>query len=157
VRVLFAAVAVMLPVAAASDPPLFRLKPVKESEIAAARKQAAGSGQALAGIHRDVSAAMKKGKWTASVWRVRVQSPGANAMRFHIANFVEKGGTLRIEAGSEKLAPLRGDPANAEMWTDIVYSDTADILYEPPPGAKRKGKPPFLLDKVSHQFPPAQR
>jgi hypothetical protein len=155
--------AAVIPMAAASDPPSLRLKPLGEAEIAAARKNAAGSGPTLAGIHRDISAAMKKGKWqklpgsSAAVWRVRVQSMGAHALRFHIVNFKEVGATLRIEAGREKIAPLRGDPSNTELWTDLVFGDTADITYEPAAGTKGKGKPPFVIDKLSHQFPPAGR
>jgi hypothetical protein len=139
-------------------PKFFKLKPLAKSEIDAVKARSA-EPQAV-GRHRPLEArAFDQGKWKnlargASVWRLGIESPGAAGLRVHFTGFDANAGRVWIHAQMtqgkpEVVGPYSGKgPHNdGEFWSDVVFSPTIDIEYQPAAPAR---KPPFRIPEIAH-------
>lgn len=154
------AVALMLSWTAAQAPlvapPEYRLPALTK------RTAAPNSGQAAplqVGEHRPLPAkAMKRGKWCRSesgkmVWRLRIASTAASAVRLHVTKFDAGAGRLRVHDGQHEWGSYtgKGPLGDGDFWTHIAESESVIVEYEPAGGVKQ-AKLPFQIAELSHQY-----
>lgn len=121
-----------------------------------------------AGVHRKLDSDWNyAARWDITpegnhVWRVKIQSPEASGIRFHLRGFRVGSGKLWLHDGSgsesEMMGPYTGDGpfADGEFWTDYVLSDTAVLEFEPASAPRSMiDPPPFEVVEISHLFPSA--
>ena len=116
------------------------------------------SGLVPSGISRalpgDSAAA---GEWGTSgtgtkVWRLAVESTGAEAVRVKFTDFHVGAGSVWV-LGDSTVGPYTGDGpfGDGEFWSDIVTGQSVVIAYEP--AADSTGDAvPFVAAEVSHRF-----
>ena len=163
--------------AAAAQPPSFGLS---LPEPAAVRLPALGpddlerlqpqGGLTPVGVHRQLpegAAALSfadgaakttvAGAWQATVagriWRLRVTSPGARALRIHFQDFDAGAGNVWIHGADGQVdGPYsgRGMYGDGDFWSDIVFGGSATIEYLPDPTVADREAAPFRIAAVSH-------
>lgn len=115
-------------------------------------RRAAVSRPPLVGVHRAIDrAVISSGAWEASRWRVALRSPGAVALRVHFRGFTVGQGRVWLEGGKAVYTGA-GPFGDGDFWTETVFGDEAEIVYEPAPGAPAEGSPPFEIAEVAHRF-----
>ena len=133
------------------DPPVFALPPPASAEIRKSQDLAKSEGLGLAGVHRDIAKAGRKGVWrdlgnSDWIWSLKIVSAGAAGLRVHVRNFDSSKGTLHtIEPGSNMRAAWSGE------WSQMTFGESVVILFQPSSGRRLK-KLPFTLDRISHQL-----
>ena len=97
-----------------------------------------------------------EGAWQSTpsgrVWRLRVTSPGARAMRVHFRDFVIGAGSLWLHSQSgQVVGPYSGSGlyGDGDFWSGIVFGDSLTIEYLPD-GAAAAEAVPFQIVAVSH-------
>ena len=97
------------------------------------------------------------GAWQATVagrlWRLRVTSPGARALRIHFQDFDAGAGNVWVHGADGQVdGPYsgRGMYGDGDFWSDIVFGGSATIEYLPDPTAADREAAPFRIAAVSH-------
>ena len=142
----------------AAKPKFFKLQPLEKKRIDAVNVQAAEPR--AEGAHRTLDArSLDKGKWTKLgngilVWRLGIESPGAAGLRLRFTGFDAGAGKLWLHAqrgqGKPEVAgPYsgKGPHQDGDFWSDIVFSSTIIIEYQPAGSAR---KVPFRIPELSH-------
>ncbi len=135
------------------------------------RLQAQKGPAPVVGVHRSLperavalsssSGAAKtivEGAWQATVagrlWRLRITSPEARALRIHFQDFDVGKGSVWLHGAEEQVAGLysgRGMYGDGDFWSDIVLGDSATVEYLPDPAAAlTEDAAPFRIAAVSH-------
>ncbi len=125
------------------------------------RLQAQNGPAPVIGIHRSLPAEAVKttaeGAWQSTVagrlWRLRVTSPEARALRIHFQDFDAGQGSVWLHAADGQIGgPYsgRGMYGDGDFWSDIVFGDSATIEYLPDPAAESAEAAPFRIAAVSH-------
>ena len=86
------------------------------------------------------------------LWRLRITSPSARAMRVHFRDFAIGAGKLWLySADGQALPPYTGSGlyADGNFWSDIVFGDSLTIEYLPDPAATEEAVP-FQIVEISH-------
>ena len=139
-------------------PKLHRGAPPAQGQIDAAREKAKARGLALSGVHVPVDAkALSKGSWHKlkdgrAVWMLRLESPGAQAIRLQFRDFAVGKGMVWVHAAGQTSGPYtgQGPHGDGEFWTDTL--DGATVTLEFVPAAAKPAKLPFRVENVSHQL-----
>ena len=97
-----------------------------------------------------------EGAWQAipagRLWRLRITSPSARAMRVHFRDFAIGAGKLWLYSADGQALPhytgsgLYGD---GNFWSDIVSGDSLTIEYLPDPATTEEAVP-FQIVEISH-------
>ena len=97
-----------------------------------------------------------EGAWLSTaagrVWRLRVTSPSARAMRVHFRDFSIGAGRLWLHSASgEIVGPYSGSGryGDGDFWSGIVFDDTLTIEYLPDEAAATEAVP-FQIVAISH-------
>ena len=97
-----------------------------------------------------------EGAWQAipggRLWRLRITSPSARAMRVHFRDFAIGAGKLWLySAGGQALPPYTGSGlyGDGNFWSDIVFGDSLTIEYLPDPAATEEAVA-FQIVEISH-------
>ena len=97
-----------------------------------------------------------EGAWQSTaagrVWRLRVTSPSARAMRVHFRDFAIGAGRLWLHSASgEIVGPYSGSGqyGDGDFWSGIVFGDTLTIEYLPDEAAATEAVP-FHIVAISH-------
>ena len=114
------------------------------------------------GVHRDIPQPLPDAAaWVVEdgrpVWRIRVRSPDAFALRLHFTELRTGGGEVRVFEADEavrreqpRIYRERGPAGDGDLWSDVLEGDTAVVEYRPAPGDAAAGPPPFRLLELSH-------
>ena len=96
------------------------------------------------------------GAWQATVvgrlWRLRITSPAARALRIHFQDFDVGGGSVWVHASDGRVDGTysgRGMYGDGDFWSGIVFGGSATIEYLPGPAAAEEAVP-FRIAAVSH-------
>ena len=123
----------------------------------------------LSGVHRRLPAgavtrsfsggAVKttaEGAWQSTavgrLWRLKMTSPSARAMRIHFRDFAIGAGSLWLHSASgQVVGPYTGSGlyGDGDFWSGIVFGDSLTIEYLPD-GASAKEAVPFQIVAISH-------
>ena len=97
-----------------------------------------------------------EGAWQAipagRLWRLRITSPGARAMRVHFRDFAIGAGKLWLySADGQTVGPYAGSGlyGDGNFWSDIVSGDSLTIEYLPDPATTEEAVP-FQIVEISH-------
>ena len=97
------------------------------------------------------------GAWQATVagrlWRLRITSPAARALRIHFQDFDVGGGSVWVHASDGRVDGTysgRGMYGDGDFWSGIVFGGSATIEYLPGPTAAAEEAVPFRIAAVSH-------
>ena len=86
------------------------------------------------------------------LWRLRITSPSARAMRVHFRDFAIGAGKLWLySADGQAVPPYTGSGlyGDGNFWSDIVFGDSLTIEYLPDPAATEEAVP-FQIVEISH-------
>ena len=86
------------------------------------------------------------------LWRLRIASPSARAMRVHFRDFAIGAGKLWLySADGQAVPPYTGSGlyGDGNFWSDIVFGDRLTIEYLPDPAATEEAVP-FQIVEISH-------
>ncbi len=163
--------------AAAAPPPSLRLRlpapaaavlpPLGPGELARLQPQ---RGLTPVGVHRSLPAGAAalsfsggaaqttvEGAWQATpvgrLWRLRVTSPGARALRVHFQDFDVGAGSVWLHTADGQIdGPYggRGMYDDGDFWSDIVFGENVTIEYLPDSAAPSEETAPFRIAAVSH-------
>ena len=114
----------------------------------------------LIGVHRRLPAGAVKttaeGAWRPTavgrLWRLKMTSPSARAMRIHFRDFAIGAGSLWLHSASgQVVGPYTGSGlyGDGDFWSGIVFGDSLTIEYLPD-GASAKEAVPFQIVAISH-------
>ncbi len=89
------------------------------------------------------------------LWRLRITSPGARALRIHFQDFDAGKGSVWVHAADGQMdGPHggRGMYGDGDFWSGVVFGDSATIEYRPGPAEAAFGEEaaPFRIAAVSH-------
>ena len=97
-----------------------------------------------------------EGAWQSTeagrLWRLKLTSPSARAMRVHFRDFAIGSGSLWIHSkDGQTVGPYSGSGryGDGDFWSGIVFSDSLTIEYLPDPAAAGAGVP-FQIVAISH-------
>ena len=97
-----------------------------------------------------------EGAWQAipagRLWRLRITSPSARAMRVHFRDFAIGAGKLWLySADGQTVGPYTGSGlyGDGNFWSDIVSGDSLTIEYLPDPATTEEAVP-FQIVEISH-------
>ncbi len=141
--------------AAALPPPIeVALGPLTDAERAAVP---ANTTAPVVGIHRRLPGPVagawetfRSGRW---LWRVALRSPGAAGFRLHFTGFDAGAGRVWIHdnrpAQPQVFGPYtgRGIHGDGDFWSDVVFSESAVVEYEPASGPQAI---PFRIAEIAH-------
>ena len=143
---------------AAQPPPEIVLDPLPPQ----ARRDRDDNGMRRLGAHRELpelpssGAVWQLGEAGGAIWRLRIRSPEAVALRLHFAGFHLSGGSVavfeadeRLRLAGERRYQADGPADDGEFWSDLIEGDTAVVEYYPQPGSQ-PGPVPFRIDRISH-------
>ena len=86
------------------------------------------------------------------LWRLKMISPSARAMRIHFRDFAIGAGSLWLHSASgQVVGPYTGSGlyGDGDFWSGIVFGDSLTIEYMPD-GASAKEAVPFQIVAISH-------
>ena len=139
--------------------PLTNLGPIDDT---VRDKPSPRHGVARVGLTRALTAAQTStGAWQAtpdggSVWRLALQSTGAMALRIRFKNFSVGAGQVWVHdtnsPANQVFGPYTGQGrfSNGSFWTDVIFSSSVEVEYQPAAGAATTGAPPFTVADLSH-------
>ena len=87
------------------------------------------------------------------VWRMRVVSPAAQALRLHFRDLALGGGKLWIHDGKEQMfGPFEeaGPFEDGDFWGPIVWGDTLEVEYLPAVEPSLDNTVPFRIVEIGH-------
>jgi hypothetical protein len=128
------------------------------------RDQARRPGMLQVGVHRPVTAAMMAlGVWEknadgTTVWRLTLQSDNAVGLRIHFTNFSVGDGKVWIHDTANPPKQVFGPYSglgvhgNGDLWTEVVFSDSVEVEYQPGFQAQSTGAPPFQIAEIAHLY-----
>ena len=97
-----------------------------------------------------------EGAWQSTeagrLWRLKMTSPSARAMRVHFRDFAIGSGSLWLySASGQVVGPYTGSGlyGDGDFWSGIVFGDSLTIEYMPD-GASAKEAVPFQIVEISH-------
>ena len=97
-----------------------------------------------------------EGAWQSTavgrLWRLKMTSPSARAMRIHFRDFAIGAGSLWLYSASGQIVgPYTGSGlyGDGDFWSGIVFGDSLTIEYMPD-GASAKEAVPFQIVAISH-------
>ena len=97
-----------------------------------------------------------EGAWQSTavgrLWRLKMTSPSARAMRIHFRDFAIGAGSLWLySASGQVVGPYTGSGlyGDGDFWSGIVFGDSLTIEYLPD-GASAKEAVPFQIVEISH-------
>ena len=97
-----------------------------------------------------------EGAWQSTavgrLWRLKMTSPSARAMRIHFRDFAIGAGSLWLySASGQVVGPYTGSGlyGDGDFWSGIVFGDSLTIEYLPD-GASTKEAVPFQIVAISH-------
>ena len=97
-----------------------------------------------------------EGAWQSTavgrLWRLKMTSPSARAMRIHFRDFAIGAGSLWLYSASGQIVgPYTGSGlyGDGDFWSGIVFGDSLTIEYLPD-GASAKEAVPFQIVEISH-------
>ena len=97
-----------------------------------------------------------EGAWQSTavgrLWRLKMTSPSARAMRIHFRDFAIGAGSLWLHSASgQVVGPYTGSGlyGDGDFWSGIVFGDSLTIEYLPD-GASTKEAVPFQIVAISH-------
>ena len=97
-----------------------------------------------------------EGAWQSTavgrLWRLKMTSPSARAMRIHFRDFAIGAGSLWLySASGQVVGPYTGSGlyGDGDFWSGIVFGDSLTIEYMPD-GASAKEAVPFQIVAISH-------
>ena len=97
-----------------------------------------------------------EGAWQSTaagrLWRLRITSPSARAMRVHFRDFAIGAGKLWLySADGQVVGPYSGSGlyGDGDFWSGLVFGDSLTIEYLPDPAAKEEAVP-FQIVEISH-------
>ena len=97
-----------------------------------------------------------EGAWQSTavgrLWRLKMTSPSARAMRIHFRDFAIGAGSLWLHSASGQIVgPYTGSGlyGDGDFWSGIVFGDSLTIEYMPD-GASAKEAVPFQIVAISH-------
>ena len=97
-----------------------------------------------------------EGAWQSTavgrLWRLKMTSPSARAMRIHFRDFAIGAGSLWLHSASgQVVGPYTGSGlyGDGDFWSGIVFGDSLTIEYMPD-GASAKEAAPFQIVEISH-------
>ena len=97
-----------------------------------------------------------EGAWQSTeagrLWRLKLTSPSARAMRIHFRDFAIVAGSLWLySASGQVVGPYTGSGlyGDGDFWSGIVFGDSLTIEYMPD-GASAKEAVPFQIVAISH-------
>ena len=97
-----------------------------------------------------------EGAWQSTavgrLWRLKMTSPGARAMRVHFRDFAIGAGSLWLHSASgQVVGPYSGSGlyGDGDFWSGIVFGDSLTIEYLPDPAATEEAVP-FQIVEISH-------
>lgn len=133
------------------DAPAFTLPRLKQTDIERSRTKAAAAGLEMAGLHRDIRKAARRGTWrnrgdSGWFWSVKIVSPGASGLRLHAGRYDSSKGTLYVAESGRNTKGVW----NTE-WSQLIYGDSVTVIFEPADRVKSRTLP-FTIDTLSHQF-----
>lgn len=140
-------------------PKTLKLKPAPQSQIDTAREAARKRGVGFTGVHLPLDEkTLAKGNWQKAadgkaVWLLKLESPGAVALRLHFLKFDAGKGQLWTHTAADSDGPFTGKgPMNdGDFWTAVLDGSSVTIEYVPASGVKEKSLP-FQADKLAHQI-----
>ena len=97
-----------------------------------------------------------EGAWQSTavgrLWRLKMTSPSARAMRIHFRDFAIGAGSLWLySASGQVVGPYTGSGlyGDGDFWSGILFGDSLTIEYLPD-GASAKEAVPFQIVEISH-------
>ena len=97
-----------------------------------------------------------EGAWQSTavgrLWRLKMTSPSARAMRIHFRDFAIGAGSLWLHSASGQIVgPYTGSGlyGDGDFWSGIVFGDSLTIEYLPD-GPSAKEAVPFQIVAISH-------
>ena len=97
-----------------------------------------------------------EGAWQSTeagrLWRLKLTSPSARAMRIHFRDFAIGAGSLWIHSeDGQTVGPYTGSGlyGDGDFWSGIVFGDSLTIEYLPDPEAAGEAVP-FQIVAISH-------
>ena len=97
-----------------------------------------------------------EGAWQSTavgrLWRLKMTSPSARAMRIHFRDFAIGAGSLWLySASGQVVGPYTGSGlyGDGDFWSGILFGDSLTIEYMPD-GASAKEAVPFQIVEISH-------
>ena len=97
-----------------------------------------------------------EGAWQSTavgrLWRLKMTSPSARAMRIHFRDFAIGAGSLWLHSASgQVVGPYTGSGlyGDGDFWSGILFGDSLTIEYLPD-GASAKEAAPFQIVEISH-------
>ena len=97
-----------------------------------------------------------EGAWQSTeagrLWRLKLTSPSARAMRVHFRDFAIGSGSLWIHSkDGQTVGPYTGSGLydDGDFWSGIVFGDSLTIEYLPDPSMAGEGVP-FQIVAISH-------
>ncbi len=87
------------------------------------------------------------------LWRLRVTSPGARALRVRFQDFDVGAGSVWLHAADGQIdGPYsgRGTYGDGDFWSGIVFSESATLEYRPDPAAPAEEAAPFRIAAIGH-------
>ena len=97
-----------------------------------------------------------EGAWQSTevgrLWRLKMTSPKARAMRIHFRDFAIGSGSLWLHSeDGQTVGPYTGSGLydDGDFWSGIVFGDSLTIEYLPDPSAAGEGVP-FQIVAISH-------
>jgi hypothetical protein len=118
-------------------------------------------GSPAVGEHRPLPAgALRSGAWTQTrtghaLWRLRVTTPEAMAVRVHLQNFHVGAGRVWVHNGQTNrlrvFGPFTRDGIfhDGDFWTSFIFGDSLVIEYEAP-GSAQPATLPFAVEGITH-------
>lgn len=87
------------------------------------------------------------------LWRLRIISSGAKAIRIQFKKFNVGEGRVWLHSAAEQIdGPYtnKGLHGDGEFWSTLIIGDAATVEYLPDPQSEPQSKVPFRLIKVQH-------
>ena len=145
---------------------LSKLTPQSPGEWIVVRR--ALSGEDLGSSDSDGQRGLRiAGAWSrlpdgSQIWRFRIHSPNAAAIRVHFEAFDVGRGRVWLCSGSQRYPDFVGHPdfvgpysgtgphGHGDFWSETVLSDSVIVEYLPESASRTSAFAPFVISGISH-------
>jgi hypothetical protein len=108
-----------------------------------------------------VASMLDRGSWQETpdgnhIWRLAVSSPNALGIRLHFMDFSVDEGRVWIHDQAtprrQTFGPYTGKGRNGDgdFWTELIFSDSIEIEYQPSASIPASGRPGFRISELTH-------